>query len=137
MNYCKRVVFKHGSLRSSCRSWRVTVYCITCVQWIYQKALLKTPFLRLRRHYVSGAKPYVCSVKARKVGFWLGIKCGSWCHVFMFLSSPEFWLINEIKNGNQIKNLSRDISFRPLRSNRIFCSKSLAAKFDVKYLFTT
>ena len=91
------------------------------------------PFWRSRRHLVSGAKPQVCSVKAHKLGFWLRIKCGSWCHEFMLFSSQDFLLINEIKNVSLKINLPRDISLRPSRSNPYI----LSSEFDVKYLFTT
>ena len=70
-----------------------------------------TPFRRSWCHLLSGTKPYVCSVKACKVCFWLWIKCDSWCHVFMLLSSPDFSLINRVfptgGNGGSPPNLEK------------------------------
>ena len=76
-----------------------------------------------------------CSVKAFKVGFWLVIKCGSWCHVLMLFSSPDFWLINEIKNVSLETNLSRDISFKPSQSNPYILPQEFERKVSCEISF--
>ena len=60
----------------------------------------------------------ICLVGDHNVScFWLGIKCGSWCHVAMLFSSADLLLINEMKNGSLKTSFSRGISFRHSLSN--------------------
>ena len=52
-------------------------------------------------------------LKPVKLVLWFGIKCGSWCHVHMFMLflSPDFCLVNENRKHT-------------------FCHKNLTVKFD-------